>query len=472
LANSNRNAVDVSVGQTVCMAYVSTNPTTGEVVATFENHTEAEVEARVARAAETFASYRTTSFEDRAMWMRTAAETFEGELPNIAAVLTEEMGKTFNAARGEVMKCAMTMRYYAEHAESMLREESIASAASRSGVRYDPIGIVLAVMPWNFPLWQVVRFAAPALMAGNVGLLKHASNVPRSALQLEDAFRRAGFPDGCFTNLFLPASRVAALIADDRVAAVTLTGSEGAGQSVAAAAGQALKKCVLELGGSDPFIVADSADLDRAVPMAVTGRIQNNGQSCIAAKRFLVVESRYDEFLSRFAAEMDAIVVGDPMDPATGVGPLVSAQQRDEIAEQVADAVAKGAVVHAGGTAVAGPGFFYRPTVLTNVDASMRAGCEELFGPVAVVEKVRDLDHAIAVANSTPWGLGASVWAKDQAEQERAIAGIEAGMVFVNAIVASTPELPFGGIKRSGYGRELSAVGIREFCNAKTIFVQ
>ncbi|MEI7479224.1 MAG: aldehyde dehydrogenase family protein, partial [Actinomycetes bacterium] len=296
------------------MAYISTNPTTGEVVATYENHTEAEVEALVARAAETFVTYRMTSFEDRAMWMRTAAETFEGELPNIAAVLTEEMGKTFNAARGEVMKCAMTMRYYAEHAESMLQEENIASAASRSGVRYDPLGVVLAVMPWNFPLWQVVRFAAPALMAGNVGLLKHASNVPRSALLLEDVFRRAGFPDGCFTNLFLPASRVAALIGDDRVAAVTLTGSEAAGQSVAAAAGQALKKCVLELGGSDPFIVAGSADLDRAVPMAVTARVQNNGQSCIAAKRFLVVESRYDEFLSRFAAEMDAIVVGDPMD--------------------------------------------------------------------------------------------------------------------------------------------------------------
>ncbi len=459
-------------GQTVVMAYISTNPTTGDVVATFEYHTESEVEARVALAAKTFLTYRTTSFEDRAMWMRTAAEIFEGELPNIAQVLTEEMGKTFNAARGEVMKCAMTMRYYAEHAEEMLKEEAIASAASRSGVRYDPLGVVLAVMPWNFPLWQVVRFAAPALMAGNVGLLKHASNVPRAALLLEDAFRRAGFPDGCFTNLFLPASRVAALIGDDRVAAVTLTGSEAAGQSVAAAAGHSLKKCVLELGGSDPFIVADSADLDRAVPMAVTGRVQNNGQSCIAAKRFLVVESRYEEFLARFSAEMDALVVGDPMDPATGVGPLVSAQQRDEIAEQVADAIAKGAVVHAGGTVVDGPGFFYRPTVLTKVDASMRAGCEELFGPVAVVEQVRDLDHAIEVANATPWGLGASVWANDQLEQERAIAGIEAGMVFVNAIVASTPELPFGGIKRSGYGRELSSVGIREFCNAKTVFVQ
>jgi succinate-semialdehyde dehydrogenase/glutarate-semialdehyde dehydrogenase len=454
------------------MAYVSTNPATGEVVATFEYHTEAEIEARVALAASTFTSYRTTSFEDRAMWMRTAAETFEGELPNIAQVLTQEMGKTFNAARGEVMKCAMTMRYYADHAEEMLAEEQIASAASRSGVRYDPLGVVLAVMPWNFPLWQVVRFAAPALMAGNVGLLKHASNVPRSAQLLEDVFRRAGFPDGCFTNLFIPASRVAALIADDRVAAVTLTGSEAAGQSVAAAAGTALKKCVLELGGSDPFIVAGSADLDRAVPMAVTGRVQNNGQSCIAAKRFLVVESRYDEFLERFSAEMDAIVVGDPMDPATGVGPLVSAAQRDEIAEQVADAVRKGAVVHAGGSAVDGPGFFYRPTVLTNVDASMRAGCEELFGPVAVVEKVADLDEAIRVANATPWGLGASVWASDPTEQERALAGIEAGMVFVNAIVASTPELPFGGIKRSGYGRELSSVGIREFCNAKTVFVQ
>ena len=453
------------------MPYLSTNPATGEVVATFDDHTEAEVEALVARAAATFQDYRLTSFSDRAMWMRTAAEILEGELPNIAQVLTEEMGKTFNAAKGEVLKCAMTMRYYAEHAEAMLTEESIPTSASRSGVRYDPIGVVLAVMPWNFPLWQVVRFAAPALMAGNVGLLKHASNVPKAALLLEDAFRRAGFPDGCFTNLFLPARRVAALIADDRIAAVTLTGSEAAGQSVGAAAGNALKKCVLELGGSDPFIVCSSADLDRAVPMAVTGRVQNNGQSCIAAKRFLVVANRYDEFLQRFSAEMDALVVGDPMDPATTVGPLVSAQQRDEIAEQVADAVAKGATLNAGGFAPEGPGFFYRPTVLSNVTSDMRAGCEELFGPVAVVERVATLEEAIVVANSTPWGLGASVWATDPTEQELCIRGIEAGMVFVNAIVASTPELPFGGMKRSGYGRELSELGIREFCNTKTIFV-
>ncbi|MEI6700686.1 MAG: NAD-dependent succinate-semialdehyde dehydrogenase [Actinomycetota bacterium] len=453
------------------MPYLSTNPATGEVVATFQDHTEAEVEARVAQAASTFEHYRLTSFSDRAMWMRTAAEILEGELPNIAQVLTEEMGKTFNAAKGEVLKCAMTMRYYAEHAEQMLSEQSIPTSASRSGVRYDPIGVVLAVMPWNFPLWQVVRFAAPALMAGNVGMLKHASNVPKAALLLEDAFRRAGFPDGCFTNLFLPARRVAALIADDRIAAVTLTGSEAAGQSVGAAAGHALKKCVLELGGSDPFIVCSSADLDRAVPMAVTGRVQNNGQSCIAAKRFLVMGDRYDEFLQRFSAEMDALVVGDPMDPATTVGPLVSEQQRDEIAQQVADAVAKGATLNAGGFAPEGPGFFYRPTVLTNVTPDMRAGCEELFGPVAVVERVKTLEEAIAIANNTPWGLGASVWANDPTEQEACIRGIEAGMVFVNAIVASTPELPFGGMKRSGYGRELSELGIREFCNVKTIFV-
>jgi succinate-semialdehyde dehydrogenase / glutarate-semialdehyde dehydrogenase len=453
------------------MPYTSVNPTTGAVVATYPDHTDEQVDALLDRAVATFQWYRTTSVSERSMWLRSAAEVLEGELPNIATILTEEMGKTFAAAKGEVLKCAMTMRYYADHGPAMLAPEPVDSPASRSELRYDPIGCVLAVMPWNFPLWQVVRFAAPALMAGNVGILKHASNVPRAALCLEDVFRRAGFADGVFTNLFLPATKVASLIADDRIAAVTLTGSEAAGASVGAAAGAALKKCVLELGGSDPFIVASSADLDRAVPMAVTGRVQNNGQSCIAAKRFLVVADRYDEFVARFAEQMDALVVGDPMDPATNVGPLVSASQRQEIAEQVADAVAKGATVHAGGMAVDGPGFFYRPTVLTGVDPSMRAGCEELFGPVAVVQSVPDLDAAIAVANATPWGLGASVWADDAAEQERCVAGIEAGMVFVNAIVASTPELPFGGIKRSGYGRELSALGMREFCNIKTVYV-
>jgi len=453
------------------MAYVSTNPTTGEVIATFDEHTEAEVDAKLTAAATAFSAYRSTTFEERATWMRAAADLLDGELPNVAEVLTAEMGKTFAAAKGEVSKCSLTMRYYAEHAAELLAFEEIASPASRSGIRYEPLGPVLAVMPWNFPLWQVVRFAAPALMAGNVGVLKHASNVPQSAILLEDLFRRAGFPNGVFTNLLVSSSKVAGIIADDRIAAVTLTGSEAAGRSVAAAAGQALKKCVLELGGSDPFVVLESADLDRAVPMAVTGRVQNNGQSCIAAKRFIVVDAVYEEFVARFSAEMEALVVGDPMDPATNVGPLVSAAQREEIAGQVDDAIAKGAVVHAGGRAVEGPGFFYRPTVLSGVDPSMRAGCEELFGPVAVVERVADLAEALRVANSTPWGLGASVWVTDPDEREAAISGLESGMVFVNAIVASTPELPFGGIKLSGYGRELSAAGIREFCNAKTVYI-
>ena len=381
------------------------------------------------------------------------------------------MGKTFAAAKGEVAKCAMTMRYYAEHAPAMLAPRQISSSASRSEVRYDPIGPVLAVMPWNFPLWQVIRFAAPALMAGNVGLLKHASNVPESALLLEGLFRRAGFPEGCFVNLFVPGSRVAEVIADPRIAAVTLTGSEAAGRSVAAAAGSVLKKCVLELGGSDPFIIASSADLDRTVPLAITGRVQNNGQSCIAAKRFIVVADRAEEFIEKFSAAMEAVTVGDPMDPATVVGPLVSAAQKDEVSEQVADALAKGAVATAGGSGIDGPGFFYRPTVLTGVTTQMRAGVEEIFGPVAVVEVVADLAEAIAVGNDTPWGLGSSIWAEDEAEQRQAIEGLDAGMVFVNAIVASTPELPFGGTKRSGYGRELADVGMYEFCNQKTIFV-
>ena len=453
------------------MPYVSVNPATGEIVSTYDDFTPEEVDRRLGLAAAASTNWRTTSFEDRSRLMTRGAELLEGEIPVVAEMLSREMGKTFAAAKGEASKCAMTMRYYAEHAESMLVEQPIDSPASRSGVRYDPLGVVLAVMPWNFPLWQVIRFAAPALMAGNVGVLKHASNVPESALYLEGLFKRAGFPDGSFVNLFIPGSRVADVIRDERIAAVTLTGSEAAGESVASAAGSVLKKCVLELGGSDPFIVASSADLDRAVPMAVTGRVQNNGQSCIAAKRFIVVEDRAEEFIARFSDAMEAVQVGDPLDPATVVGPLVSADQRDEVAEQVADALAKGAVATAGGSAIDGPGFFYRPTVLTGVTADMRAGVEEIFGPVAVVSVVKDLEEAIALGNDCPWGLGASVWAEDPTEQERAIEAVDAGMVFVNAIVASTPELPFGGIKRSGYGRELSAVGMREFCNAKTVYV-
>ena len=453
------------------MAFATTNPTTGQVEKTFDEHTPEEVDRLLERAATTFATYRRTSFEERARWMTTAAELLEGELPAVASVLTTEMGKTFAAAKGEVGKCALTMRFYAERAESMLADEVIATSAAHSAIKYQPIGPVLAGMPWNFPLWQVVRFAAPALMAGNVGVLKHASNVPQSALLLEDLFRRAGFPDGAFTTLLVGSGSVAKIIADGRIAAVTLTGSEAAGRAVGAAAGDALKKSVLELGGSDPFLVLSSADLGAAVPMAAQARCINNGQSCIASKRFIVVDELADEFLERFSQAMADLVVGDPFDPATDVGPLVSDAQREEVAGQVDDAKAKGAVVGTGATIPDGPGFFYPPTVLSGITPAMRVANEEVFGPVAVVERVADIDEAIAVANSIDYGLGASIWATDPAEQQRCIDEVESGMVFVNAMVSSTPEMPFGGIKRSGYGRELSTIGIREFTNAKTVWI-
>jgi succinate-semialdehyde dehydrogenase/glutarate-semialdehyde dehydrogenase len=363
------------------------------------------------------------------------------------------------------------MRWYADHAEGYLADEVVESGAGRSFIRFEPLGPVLAVMPWNFPLWQVIRFAAPALMAGNVGLLKHASNVPQSALLLEDVFRRAGFPAGAFATLLVPSGDVAGLIADDRIVAVTLTGSEAAGRSVGEAAGKALKKCVLELGGSDPFVVLASADVERAAQMAATARVLNNGQSCIAAKRFVVVDAVADRFIPKFIDAMAGLRVGDPFDTATDVGPLVSEAQRAEIASQVDDARELGAVVACGGEVPDGVGWFYPPTVLTGVTPGMRAYEEELFGPVAIVEPVADIDEAIAVANRTTFGLGSSVWATDPEEQRRCIEEIEAGMVFVNAMVVSTPELPFGGIKRSGYGRELSHLGIREFCNAKSVWV-
>jgi succinate-semialdehyde dehydrogenase/glutarate-semialdehyde dehydrogenase len=453
------------------MAYVSINPATGDEVARFDYHDAAEIERRVDRAHTAWLAWRAVPFAQRARLMTSAAALLEGELPAVAELLTKEMGKTFASAKGEVAKCAMTMRYYAEHAEGYLATEEIPTAARRSGVRYEPIGPVLAIMPWNFPMWQVIRFAAPALMAGNVGVLKHASNVPGTADFLEQLFVRAGFPEGVFTNLFATIEDVGTVIADERIAAVTLTGSERAGRSVASIAGQNLKKSVLELGGSDPFVVANSADLERTVPLAVTARIQNNGQSCIASKRFIVVASRAEEFVSRFTDAMRDVTTGDPFDPATMLGPVVSDAQRDELASQVADSVAKGAIATTGGVVPEGPGFFYPATVLTGVDPSMRAGCEELFGPVAVVVVADDLDDAIRHANGSPWGLGSSIWAEDVDEQQHAIEGLEAGMVFANAIVASTPELPFGGIKLSGYGRELGAHGIQEFTNAKTYFV-
>lgn len=453
------------------MSFTAINPATEEVIAQYPTHSPAQIDAVLASASTAFTSWSEVPIEDRALLMVRAAELLEGEIPVIAQLMTSEMGKTFNASRGEAGKSAMAMRYYAEHASEILAPESIATRGSRSGVRYEPIGAVLAIMPWNFPLWQVIRFAAPALMVGNVGLLKHASNVPQTALAIEDLFRRAGLPDGAFSNLFIPSSGVAALIHDPRIAAVTLTGSEPAGMSVAAAAGDALKKTVLELGGSDPFVVLASADLNAAVRTAVTARVQNNGQSCIAAKRFIVVDAVADEFESRFIESMDTLVVGDPFDPATNIGPIVSEAQRDELVGQVADALSQGATVHAGATLPDGDGWWFAPTVLSGVTTDMPIAKVEMFGPVAMVIRVPDVAAAIAAANDTSFGLGSSVWSADEDEIAACVEGIEAGAVFVNAMVASMPELPFGGIKRSGYGRELSELGLKEFANAKTIFV-
>ena len=446
------------------MPYATTNPATGQTEKTFAPHTPKEVEAILQRAADAFGAYRGTSFAERSRHLISAAELMEGEGPDIARIVTTEMGKTFAAARGEASKCALGLRWFAEHAESLLADEDITTGASRSYVTYQPIGPVLAIMPWNFPLWQVIRFIAPALMVGNVGLLKHASNVPQTALLLEDLFLRAGLPPGVFTNLFVESADIAAIIEDPRIAAVTLTGSERAGMSVAATAGHALKKSVLELGGSDAFVVL-------AVTTAVNARVQNNGQSCIAAKRFIVTEPVADEFLRRFTEAMDALVVGDPFDPATDVGPIVTEKQRAELIAQVEDARSQGATVHSRDRGLKGPGWYFPPTVLSDVTTDMRVAQEELFGPVAIVERVPDLTAALQVANATTFGLGSSVWTTDQAEVQRCIQELEAGAVFVNAMVASTPELPFGGIKRSGYGRELSELGLKEFCNAKTVWV-
>ncbi len=453
------------------MPFATTNPATGKTEKVFEPHTPAEVDAILDSAAAAYADYKTTSYAERARHLVTAAELLEGEVPDVARILTTEMGKTFAAAKAEVSKCAVALRWFAENGEALLADDVIASSASTSYVHYEPIGPVLAVMPWNFPMWQVIRFAAPALMVGNVGLLKHASNVPQTALALEDLFRRAGVPQGVFTNLFVESKDVAQIIADPRVAAVTLTGSERAGVSVGEAAGHALKKSVLELGGSDPFIVLPSADLDACVRVAVAARVQNNGQSCIAAKRFIVIDEVHDEFLARFTTAMDALVVGDPFDPATDVGPIVSESQRDELVGQVEEARRQGATVHAGATLPDGDGWYFAPTVLSGITTDMEVAKEEVFGPVAMVLRVPDLTAALEAANATSFGLGSSVWTNDEDEKARCIEGIEAGAVFVNAMVASTPELPFGGIKHSGFGRELSELGLKEFANAKTVYI-
>ncbi|MFI9227613.1 NADP-dependent succinic semialdehyde dehydrogenase [Streptomyces rimosus] len=460
------------------MAIATVNPATGETLQTFDALDADGIEERLARAAEAFRSYRTTSFEERGELLRNAAGLLEAGQDGIARTMTTEMGKPLAAARAEAAKCAKAMRWYAGHAEELLADEvpdpgDVKDAgAGRAYVRYRPLGTVLAVMPWNFPLWQVIRFAAPALMAGNTCLLKHASNVPQTALYVEDLLRRAGFPEGCFQTLLVGSGAIEDILRDRRVAAATLTGSEPAGRSVASIAGDEIKKTVLELGGSDPYIVLPSADLDAAVRTAVTARVQNNGQSCIAAKRFIVHTDVYDEFAVRFTERMAGLTVGDPMEETTDVGPLSSEQGRSDLEELVDDAVRRGAAALCGGkrpeklTA----GWFYEPTVLAGITPEMRIHREEAFGPVATLYRVNDLDEAITTANDTSFGLSSNAWTRDEAEQERLIRDIEAGGLFFNGMTASHPALPFGGIKRSGYGRELAGHGIREFCNATTVW--
>lgn len=456
------------------MAIATVNPATGETEKTFPPHDAAEVERRLALAAAAFNTLKGTTFAQRAEWMRAAADLLDADRESLAEILTREMGKPIAASRAEVAKCARGMRFYAEHAEGFLADEPLADpsvvGASRAVARYQPLGVVLAVMPWNCPLWQVVRFAAHALMAGNTGVLKHASNVPQSALYLDTLFARGGFPEGAFTTLLIGSAEVAAVIEDPRVRAVTLTGSEPAGRSVASTAAAQVKKSVLELGGSDPFIVMPSADLDAAIATAVDARTVNNGQSCISAKRFLVHADVYDTFLEGFVAAMKGLRVGDPLEETTQVGPVATSSGRDELAELVDDARAKGADILAGGAPLDGPGWFYPPTVVAGVTPSMRLHLEETFGPVATVYRVQDADEAIALANVTDFGLSSSVWTTDETERDRFEREIEAGAVFVNGMTVSHPELPFGGIKNSGFGRELAAAGIREFCNLKTVW--
>ena len=455
------------------MPIATVNPATGETLRTFEPYDGEEVERRLALAEKRFRSWRKTSFAERAGGMNRLADIFEADAEQIGRVMTTEMGKTLDQAIAEVRKCANGCRYFAEHAEALLADEPApgSTARKRAYATYQPLGVVLAVMPWNFPMWQVLRFAAPAVMAGNVGLLKHASNVPQTALYVEDAFSRAGFPDGVFQTLLIGSGEVEGLIADHRVAAVTLTGSEGAGQAVAAKAGHEIKKTVLELGGSDPFIVMPSADLARAIEVGVRARVQNNGQSCIAAKRFIVHEAIADEFESGFVAAMAKLAVGDPLVAGTDVGPLATLQGRQEIAAQVEDAREHGAAVLTGGYVPDGPGWYYPPTVLGGITKDMRVYYEEVFGPVATLWRAADIDEAIALANDSSFGLGSNAWTEDPAEQQQFVDELEAGMVFVNWMVTSYYDLPFGGVKRSGYGRELSAHGIREFAVVKTVWV-
>ena len=456
------------------MPIATINPTTGETVKTFDALGEAEIDARLERAAQAFRSYRRTTVADRAGWLRAAADVLDADTDQVAALMTLEMGKTLKSAKAEAAKCAKALRYFAEHGPAYLADtpaDAEATGAEQAYVAYQPIGVVLAIMPWNFPLWQAMRFAAPALMAGNVGLLKHASNVPQTALYLEELFRKAGFPSDVFQTLLIGSDAIEKVLRDRRVAAATLTGSGPAGQSVAAIAGDALKKTVLELGGSDPFVVMPSANLDKAASVATTARCQNNGQSCIAAKRFIVHEQVADEFERLFAEKLAALRVGDPMAEATEVGPLATEQGRNDVEELVNDAVAQGARVVTGGTRPDGPGWFYPPTLITDITHQMRMHREEVFGPVASLYRVPDLDAAIELANDTEFGLGSNIWTDDADEQQRFVRAVEAGMVAVNGMTTSYPELPFGGVKTSGYGRELTELGMREFLNIKSVWI-
>ena len=458
------------------MPIASINPATGETLKTFASLTAAHVEEKLEQAAATFRTYRHTSFAERTRFMTKAAEILESEKQDFAGVMTMEMGKPIKAAVQEVEKCALVCRYYAETAQAHLADEIVATNAAKSYVRYQPLGPVLAVMPWNFPFWQVFRFAAPALMAGNVGLLKHSSNVPQCALAIETIFRRAGFPAGAFQTLLMGSELVQGMLEDGRIAAATLTGSEPAGRSVASIAGKQIKKTVLELGGSDPFIVMPSAGAVAAVATAVKARTINNGQSCIAAKRFIVHAEIYDDFEREFVAGMKALRVGDPMDESNDIGPLATAQILEDLESQVQRSVAAGARLLTGGRRLHADGNlaggnYFEPTVLADAPKGSPAYDEEIFGPVASLFRVNNIDEAIELANATPFGLGASAWTEDPAEQSRFIEEIEAGSVFINGMVASDPRLPFGGVKNSGYGRELGSFGIREFVNIKTVWI-
>jgi succinate-semialdehyde dehydrogenase/glutarate-semialdehyde dehydrogenase len=454
------------------MAIATINPATGQLLKKFDALSDSQIDEKIQRAADAFPKFRKLAFSQRAEMMRKTADILEAEKNSIAKLMTTEMGKTLRSAVDEAVKCAWVCRHYAEHAERFLADEVVQTNATRSYVRYQPLGVILAVMPWNFPFWQAFRFIAPGLMAGNVGLLKHASNVPQCAMKIEEVLCRGGFPEGTFQTLLIGSDKVDRVLGDPRVAAATLTGSEEAGIKVGAGAAKRIKKVVLELGGSDPFIVMPSANFDDAVATAVKARAINNGQSCIAAKRFIVAEPIADRFEREFAARMQALQVGDPMDEKTDVGPLVNADAVKSLHEAVQQTVHAGARILTGGKPVDGPGNFYLPTVLANIPKGSPAYQEELFGPVASVFRARDIDDAIRIANDTRFGLGASAWSNDPAEQDRFVNDLEAGLVFINQMVASDPRLPFGGVKSSGFGRELGVHGIREFTNIKTVVIK